>query len=93
MKTIEEIRQMLAASRSQDAIEATDALVASGVDSQTMAQAYYLRGNAYRQRGEVRMALNSYLESMELQPDGPAAEAYRMTQQILDFYNHDLYNP
>jgi len=93
MKTIEEIRALLAASRSQEAIDAVDEMVAGGVGNETLARAYYLRGNAYRQRGEVRMALNSYLESMELDPEGPAAEAYRMTQEILAFYNHDLYNP
>ena len=43
--------------------------------------------------GNVRMALNSYLESMELDPDGPAAEAYRHIQELLDFYNKDYYNP
>ena len=60
---------------------------------ETLAMAYYLRGNAYRQQGNVRMALNSYLESMELDPDGPAAEAYRHIQELLDFYNKDYYNP
>ena len=34
-----------------------------------------------------------YLESMELDPDGPAAEAYRHIQELLDFYNKDYYNP
>jgi len=93
MKTIQEIREMLAQSRSQDAIDAVNEMTQGGVTGATLAQAYYLRGNAHRQRGEVRLALNSYLESMELDPDGPAAEAYRMTQEILAFYNHDLYNP
>jgi len=94
MKTLQEIRDALAQSRSQDAIDAANQVVSTaGNDNATLATAYYLRGNAHRQRGEVRLALNSYLEAMELEPDGPAAEAYRMTQQILDFYNHDLYNP
>ena len=63
------------------------------VSRETLANAYYLRGNAYRQQGNVRMALNSYLESMDLDPDGPAAEAYRHIQELLDFYNKDYYNP
>jgi len=41
----------------------------------------------------VRMALNSYLEAMELDPDGPAAEAYRHVQELLAFYHKDYYNP
>ena len=55
--------------------------------------AYYLRGNAYRQQGNWRMAINSYLEAIELDPDGPAVMAYNNAQEILAFFNKDLYNP
>ena len=85
---------MLSRSEGQEALEATNEIVENqGVSRETLANAYYLRGNAYRQQGNVRMALNSYLESMELDPDGPAAEAYRHIQELLDFYNKDYYNP
>ena len=91
--TIEEIKQMLTESKSDQVIAAVDQLATAGTDCAVMAQAYYLRGNAYRQLGNMRQALNSYLESMELEPDGPAAQAYRTIQEILNFYDHDLYNP
>ena len=85
---------MLSRSEGQDALQAANEIVEDKtVSRQTLANAYYLRGNAYRQQGNVRMALNSYLESMELDPDGPAAEAYRHIQELLDFYNKDYYNP
>ena len=94
MKTIQEIKEMLSRSEGQEALEAANEIVESkSVSKKTLANAYYLRGNAYRQNGNVRMALNSYLESMELDPDGPAAEAYRHIQELLDFYNKDYYNP
>ena len=94
MKTIQEIKEMLSRSEGQDALQAANEIVEDKtVSRQTLANAYYLRGNAYRQQGNVRMALNSYLESMELDPDGPAAEAYRHIQELLDFYNKDYYNP
>ena len=94
MKTIQEIKEMLSRSEGQQALEAASEIIDSkGVNRETLAHAYYLRGNAYRQNGNVRMALNSYLESMELDPDGPAAEAYRHIQELLDFYNKDYYNP
>jgi hypothetical protein len=41
----------------------------------------------------MRQAMNNYLEAMDLEPDGPAAQAYRTIQEILAFYNKDLYNP
>lgn len=85
---------MLSRSEGEEALRAANEIVESkGVSKQTLANAYYLRGNAYRQNGNVRMALNSYLESMDLDPDGPAAEAYRHIQELLDFYNKDYYNP
>ena len=94
MKTIQEIKEMLSRSEGQEALEAANEIVENkGVGRDLLANAYYLRGNAYRQQGNVRMALNSYLESMELDPDGPAAEAYRHLQELLDFYNKDYYNP
>ena len=94
MKTIQEIKDMLSHSEGDAALEAANEIVENkSVSREMLANAYYLRGNAYRQNGNIRMALNSYLESMELDPDGPAAEAYRHLQELLDFYNKDYYNP
>ncbi len=91
--TIDEIKTLLAESKSAEVIAAADQLVATNHERTVMAQAYYLRGNAYRQQGNMRQAMNSYLASMDLEPDGPAAQAYRTIQEILNFYDHDLYNP
>lgn len=93
MKNLQEIKELLDKSQSADVITAVDEMSQSGIDRATLAHAYYLRGNAFRQQGDMRQALNSYLESMELEPDGPAAQAYRTIQEILNFYDHDLYNP
>ncbi|MBR4829650.1 MAG: tetratricopeptide repeat protein [Muribaculaceae bacterium] len=85
---------MLSRSEGDKALSAAGEIIDSkGVSRETLANAYYLRGNAYRQNGNIRMALNSYLEAMEIDPDGPAAEAYRHLQELLDFYNKDYYNP
>ena len=94
MKTIQEIKEMLSRSEGEQALEAANEIVENkSVGRETLANAYYLRGNAYRQNGNVRMALNSYLEAMELDPDGPAAEAYRHLQELLAYYHKDYYNP
>ena len=94
MKTIQEIKEMLSRSEGEQALEAASEIIDSkGVNRETLANAYYLRGNAYRQNGNVRMALNSYLEALELDPDGPAAEAYRHLQELLAYYHKDYYNP
>ena len=94
MKTIQEIKDMLSRSEGEQALNAANEIVENkGTTRETLAQAYYLRGNAYRQNGNIRMALNSYLEAMELDPEGPAAEAYRHLQELLAYYHKDYYNP
>ena len=55
-------------------------------------EAYNLLGNAYLKLGNWQMALNNYLEAMERNPESPAAHAYQMTMDILNFYNKDMYN-
>ena len=62
--TIEELKQMLAESKSDQVIAAANQLATTSTDRAVMAQAYYLRGNAYRQQGNMRQAMNSYLEAM-----------------------------
>ena len=55
-------------------------------------RAYYLLGNAFRKKGDWQGAINNYLEAMDINPDSPARNAYRIANDILDFYNKDMYN-
>lgn len=54
---------------------------------------YYILGNAWRQKGNWQMAMNNYLEAVRLNPQSPAAAALEIANDILAFYNKDLYNP
>ena len=38
------------------------------------------------------MALNNYLEAIDLNPESPAVHAREMIMNILEFYNKDMYN-
>ena len=87
---MDQIKQWIDEGRTDDAIELLDAYLTTHPDSD---EALYLRGRAHRKAGRTREALNDYLASAALNPDGPAVRAYRMEIEILDFYNHDLYNP
>ncbi len=53
---------------------------------------YYLLGNAWRKKGNWQMAMNNYLEAVRINPDSPAAQALEIANEILDFYNKDMYN-
>jgi tetratricopeptide (TPR) repeat protein len=57
------------------------------------AEEYYQCGNEYRKEGNWQEALNNYMEAIELDPDSPAVEAKRMLEDILNYYNKDMYNP
>ena len=53
---------------------------------------FYLLGNAWRKKGNWQMAISNYLESTQLNPESPAAQALEIANEILDFYNKDMYN-
>ena len=93
--TIQQIKDMLARSESRDVIAHCDYLIENNKDEdkKVIGQLYYLRGNAYRQLGDWGKAMSSYLEAAERDPEGPAKQAYAHALEILDFYNHYLYNP
>ena len=94
-KTIQEVKDMLARSESRDVIAHCDYLIENNkeADKKLVAQLFYIRGNAYRQLGDWGKAMSSYLEASDRDPESPAKQAYAHALEILDFYNHDLYNP
>ena len=53
---------------------------------------FYLLGNAWRKKGSWQMAMNNYLEAVHMNPESPAAQALEIANEILAFYNKDMYN-
>ncbi len=72
--------------------EAIDQLTAHLKEHPESDEAYYLLGNVYRKKGDNRLALNNYLEAINLNPDSPAKKAYDMLMDILNFYYKEMYN-
>lgn len=94
MNTIDDIKRLIGNDCMQPAINAASTLLRSDhITTHERATLLFLCGNAYRKMGNWRMAMNSYLEAMHLDPDGPAAMAYNNAQEIFNFYHKDLYNP
>lgn len=83
------IKQLIQEGRTAEAIRLADDYIALHPEAD---EAWYLRGNAYRKQQDVRMALNSYLRALELNPESPARQAHNMLIDILNFYNKDMYN-
>lgn len=90
MQELQTIEKILAEGRIDEAIRLLDEYITSAPESSD--RAYYLLGNAHRKRGDWQLAINNYLEAMAINPESPAANAYAIANEILDFYNKDMYN-
>ena len=60
---METIKQLITDGKTDEAIRLLDEYIEKNTSSD---EAYYLRGNAYRKKGDIRQALNNYLTAMEL---------------------------
>lgn len=86
---METIKQLITDGKTNEAIRLLDEYIEKNASSD---EAFYLRGNAYRKEGNIRMALNNYLTAMDLNPDSPARIAHNQLISILNFYNKDMFN-
>ena len=86
---METIKQLISEGKTDEAIFLWEEFIEK---NKTSDEAYYLKGNAYRKKGDVRQALNNYLIAIELNPNSPAVIAHNQMISILNFYNKDMYN-
>lgn len=54
---------------------------------------HYRLGRTLWQQGRRGEAMTEYNLSISIDPASPAAAALDMANDIMDFFNHDLYNP
>lgn len=87
----QDIKELIMLGRTVEAIGRLNQLIEDAATS-SVDYLYYLRGNAYRKQGDWPSAINNYLKAIELNPDSPASEAYRIAVDIQDFHNKDMYN-
>ena len=57
------------------------------------AEEWYQKGNEARKQSQWHEAINCYIQAIELDPESPAVEAKRMLEDIMAYYNKDMYNP
>lgn len=88
-ETCEQIKKMIADGFVEEAVAAARESMGGDNDAQLL----YLMGNAYMKQGLRKEAMNAYRKAAEINPEGPAVETGRMIDQIMAFYNKDLYNP
>ena len=91
MEELKNIKELINQDKADEAILALDQIIKSE-NLKAKDEAYYLRGNAYRKKGDWKKALDNYLEAIEINPNSPALHAKDMLMDILNFYNKDMYN-
>lgn len=84
------IKALLDANEADEAISLLDSYRSTGGPMDD--SLYYLLGNAWRKKGNWQMAMNNYLEALAINPESPAKQALDIANEILDFYNKDMYN-
>lgn len=84
------IRNLLATEKADEAIAELERFRTAGGTMDD--ELFYLLGNAWRKKGNWQMAMNNYLEAVALNPESPAQQALDIANEILDFYNKDMYN-
>ncbi len=84
------VRTLLEQDKADEAISALENYRAGGGRMDDVL--FYLLGNAWRKKGNWQMAMNNYLEAVHLNPESPAAQALDIANEILAFYNKDMYN-
>ena len=84
------VRQLLEENRADEAISLLESWIRDGGKMDDTL--FYLLGNAWRKKGNWQMAMNNYLEAVDLNPESPARHALDIANEILAFYNKDMYN-
>ena len=84
------IRNLLATEKADEAIAELERFRTAGGTMDD--ELFYLLGNAWRKKGNWQMAINNYLQAVHLNPESPAQQALDIANEILDFYNKDMYN-
>lgn len=66
---MDKIKQLILDGNIEEAIRLLDEIIAANPQND---EAFYLRGNAWRKKGDMQLAINNYLEAMAINPDSPA---------------------
>ena len=89
MSSLSEIKKLIAEERFADAEEQLKLYIDGNPNDEA---AHFLMGNLHRKREDWQGALNEYQAAMDLNPESPARMAYDAIQEVLAFYNKDMFN-
>jgi len=86
---LQPIYDALAANNVQEAHRLTGIAISRDGGNATL---HYLQGRAFMKESKWGQAISSFKRAEELDPDSPARECRLMLNDIMDFFNKDMYN-
>lgn len=89
----EKFRALVGEGRYDEAMAAVDAAVAAASAEADKAEALRLRADLNWKLGRRARAISDYEAAVAADPDSPARQSLDMAREVMDFFNHDLYNP
>ena len=89
MSKLEEIKRLLSEEKFQEAEERLKRHIEENPNDDG---GHFLLGNLFRKREDWERALNEYQAAMDINPESPARMAYDAIQEVLAFYNKDMFN-
>lgn len=92
MEQIDNLKELINRGDVDTAIKQLDHLLQTSSVENEKDALYYLRGNAYRKKGDWKQALDNYQHAIDLNPESPAVQARTMAMDILNFFHKDMYN-
>lgn len=91
--TIAELRESIKGLSGEEAVKALTSYIEEHQGDADLDEALTLRGMKYWGMQKRSAAINDYLAAIRLNPESKAVQALKATNDILDYYNTDLYNP
>ncbi|MFV0545828.1 MAG: tetratricopeptide repeat protein [Bacteroides sp.] len=90
MDQLKELQDLISRGEVTSALEQLDRMIQE--DPTNKDELYYIRGNAFRKKGDWQQALNNYQSAIDINPQSPAVQARAIIIDILNFYHKDMFN-
>lgn len=90
---INELKEKVRGLPGEEAVKIISDYIREHSEAPDLDEAYTLRGMKYWGMQNRSAAINDYLTAIRLNPESKALQALKATNEILDYYNKDLYNP
>lgn len=90
MSQIQNIENLIAGSRLDEALEALDSLIALSPGDATL---LFMRGKLHWRMGHRPQATSDFAAAVAIDPASPASRALEHARDVESFFNPDLYNP